>query len=279
MNEACMKIFSTLSSHVRFVTIALSSALVMIGMGLWLEFQPDPSLSSGSSAPSTSSLPNPVSALPSTPQAKPSALKFATIKPSPSVSPQTSPQPLPQAKVALAPVKSYFGHLSYQEDDPSRLETVGRFVRGTYERPESLDFEANQAFHQMAAVAKSEGVFLMPISGFRTISDQRELFEKQIERKGSPEAAARWSAPPGHSEHHTGYAIDIADERQSDTDLKIAFEETTAYRWLQANARNYGFEESFPQNNKQGVSYEPWHWRYIASPRASEIFSIAKSIS
>ena len=277
-----MRLFSALSKNIRFITIALSSALVVIGTGLWFEFQPDPSLSSVSSAPSTSSLPNPVSALPSTPQAKSSALKFATIKPSPSVLPQTpqsSPQPLPQAKVALTPVKSYFGHLPYQEDDPSRLETVGRFVRGTYERPESLDFEANQAFRQMAAAAKSEGVFLMPISGFRTIADQKELFEKQIERKGSPEAAARWSAPPGHSEHHTGYAIDIADEQQSDTDLKVAFEETSAYRWLQANARKYGFEKSFPQNNKQGVSYEPWHWRYIASPRAAEIFSTAKSIS
>jgi len=176
-------------------------------------------------------------------------------------------------------VKSYFGHLPYQEDDPSRLETVGRFVRGAYERSESLDSEANQAFRQMAAAAKSEDVFLMPISGFRTIADQKELFEKQIERKGSPEAAARWSAPPGHSEHHTGYAIDIADEHQADTDLKIVFEETSAYRWLQANAHNYGFEKSFPQNNKQGVSYEPWHWRYIASSRAAEIFSIARSIS
>jgi D-alanyl-D-alanine carboxypeptidase len=175
-------------------------------------------------------------------------------------------------------VKSYFGHLPYREDDPSRLESVGRFVRGTYERSESLDFEANQAFHQMATAAKSEGVYLMPISGFRTISDQKILFEKQIERKGSAEAAARWSAPPGHSEHHTGYAIDIADEQQPNTDLKLAFEQTSAYRWLQINADKYGFEKSFPQNNRQGVSYEPWHWRYIKSSRAAEVFAAAKNL-
>ena len=39
-----------------------------------------------------------------------------------------------------------------------------------------------------------------------------------------------------------------------------------------ANARRYGFEQSFPYGNKQGVSFEPWHWRYVGSERAGEVF-------
>jgi zinc D-Ala-D-Ala carboxypeptidase len=174
----------------------------------------------------------------------------------------------------IVKVKTYFGHLPYQEADPARLETVGRFVRGTYERPETLDVEATEAFRQMVAAAKLEGIELMPISGFRTIADQKELFEKQVERRGSVEAAAKWSAPPGHSEHHTGYAIDIGD-MQSDTDLKLSFQDTDAYRWLQTHAKQFGFEQSFPQNNQQGVSFEPWHWRYVKSARATAAKSLA----
>jgi LAS superfamily LD-carboxypeptidase LdcB len=55
------------------------------------------------------------------------------------------------------------------------------------------------------------------------------------------------------------------------------FESTSAYQWLARNAHNYGFELSFPQGNSQGVSFEPWHWRYVGSPRSSQIFAAARS--
>lgn len=116
----------------------------------------------------------------------------------------------------------------------------------------------------------------MPISGFRTIAEQKVLFARQIARRGSAEAAARLSAPPGHSEHHTGYAIDIADRQRPETDLKYSFQKTNAYRWLNANANQFGFERSFPPNNWQGVSDEPWHWRYVLSARAAQVFAFAK---
>ncbi len=34
----------------------------------------------------------------------------------------------------------------------------------------------------------------------------------------------------------------------------------------------FGFELSFPENNPQGVRYEPWHWRFVSSPEAQAIF-------
>ena len=98
--------------------------------------------------------------------------------------------------------------------------------------------------------AAQAGVQLMAISGFRSIADQKELFTKQIERKGSEAAAAQYSAPPGHSEHHTGYAVDIADINEPDTDIKLSFEYTAAYQWLVSNAAEYGFEESFPKKQR-----------------------------
>jgi zinc D-Ala-D-Ala carboxypeptidase len=263
-------------SRIQFLAIALGTAAVVAIFGTWIGMPPiaftSPPISPSPEAPRSLITPSPIPT--TTPSVLPPAPPVATIAPSPK--PRTPQPPVAPAPKALPLVKPYFGHLPYQEDEPDRLVDAGRFIRGTYERSEALDFEANDAFQTMMAAAKAEGVFLMPISGFRTIADQRILFEKQVERKGSEEAAAKWSAPPGYSEHHTGYAIDIGD-MNSDTDLKMTFQDTNVYRWLVVNASKFGFEQSFPYNNPQGVSFEPWHWRYVSSPRAEQIFAVARS--
>ena len=156
--------------------------------------------------------------------------------------------------------------------------SIGLFKRDTYEREERLQRDAASAFIQMQAAAAAEGIDLMPISGFRSRDNQAELFKRQTERQGSAEAAAELSAPAGYSEHHTGYAVDIGDAEFPDADLKYEFETTPAYLWLLTNAYGFGFEQSFPPYNAQGVSFEPWHWRYIQSEDAARIFEPAQTI-
>jgi len=41
---------------------------------------------------------------------------------------------------------------------------------------------------------------------------------------------------------------------------------------LEENAARYNFELSFPEENVQGISYEPWHWRYVGNQESLEIF-------
>jgi zinc D-Ala-D-Ala carboxypeptidase len=214
------------------------------------------------------------------PTAKPASITAAPVptianspapKPAPTIAPTTPPK-----IIARASVQSYFGHLPYDEAPPDRLVSIGKFERENYVREEALDREAAQAFQVMVDAARSQNVQLMGISGFRNIPDQQALFDKQIERRGSAEAASKLSAPPGHSEHHTGYALDITDASRTDVDLKVAFEETAAYQWLVANAQQFGFEQSFPRNNAQGVSYEPWHWRYVGTARSAQVFAAAR---
>ena len=233
----------------------------------------------------SSSRPSPVSQLkvvtsPLTPQVTPSPIVNQTMVPN------SSPieRPLDFSVQSTSPImaaraQTQYGHFPYAEAEMGRLVEVGRFVRDTYTRSESLDFEASQAFQRMRDAARAEGISMMPISGFRNISDQKDLFTRQTQRRGSEAEAARYSAPPGHSEHHTGYAIDITDERRSDVDLKVAFEETDVYRWLSNNASRFGFQESFPNNNLQGVSYEPWHWRFVESRNAQAVFAAARGAS
>jgi zinc D-Ala-D-Ala carboxypeptidase len=190
------------------------------------------------------------------------------ISPSPLIIPKSPPVIIQPNKPALSLPKQY-GHLPYQEAPLNTLKIVGKY----YDRFEKLHSEATIVFKEMQAKAKLDGIGIVPISGFRTVADQELLFKRQINRQqGSVEAAARLSAPAGYSEHHTGYAIDIGEESSPNTDLKLEFEYTAAYSWLKNKAESYRFILSFPKNNSQGVSFEPWHWRYVGSSRAAEIF-------
>jgi len=136
-----------------------------------------------------------------------------------------------------------------------------------------LKAEAQSAIAQMIAKAKVEGVQLGIISGFRTLADQDYLyFDLKAERGQSAKTRAEVSAPPGYSEHHTGYAVDFIDEGRSETHLDESFETTPAFKWLEKNAPYFNFEMSFPKGNTANVSYEPWHWRYVGNQESLELF-------
>lgn len=154
-----------------------------------------------------------------------------------------------------------FGHHPYKEAPLNQLRTISRASDG-YEI--KLRAAAAKSYLNMEAAAKADGIEFAVISGFRTIAEQQQLFfDISKQRNQTPAQRAKVSAPPGHSEHHTGYAIDIGDAAVPSANLSTSFEKTAAYQWLQSNAAKYGFEMSFPPNNPQGVMYEPWHWRFV----------------
>src|SRR4051812_35020812 len=79
-------------------------------------------------------------------------------------------------------------------------------------RPETV-----QAFNKMVADALKEGVKLKIIWAFRSRNLQIQQFEAAKVKHGA-RGAIRWLAPPGFSEHHTGWAIDIGDENDVQAD-------------------------------------------------------------
>ena len=137
---------------------------------------------------------------------------------------------------------------------------------------------AARAFASMRARASRDGVFLTPVSGFRDVDKQRALFfDGAADRGQSLQKRALVSAPPGFSEHHTGYALDISCPEVAD-DLVVAFERTESFAWLARNAHAYGFELSFGRDDASspGVSYEPWHWRWVGNAHSRETFARAR---
>lgn len=163
------------------------------------------------------------------------------------------------------------GHYAYKEAPISELQSI------VFDGRIKLRKNAAQKFQEMVADARAQGIILVPISGFRSVTEQQYLFFDIKAQRGQDAAErAQVSAPPGYSEHHTGYAVDIGDGRLPATNLSPAFENTGAFRWLKANAPRYSYEMSFPKNNPQGVSYEPWHWRFVGDRDSLETFYKAK---
>ena len=174
-------------------------------------------------------------------------------------------------------ISSKLGHFNYQEADKKDLITIASYAQGKYQRYEQLHKDAALALMQMIYAARDNGVWIVPVSGYRDIKKQQRLFQAQIRRKGSEKEAAKSSAPPGYSEHHTGYTIDLTDGKLINRDITSDFASSDAYQWLVGNAHRFGYELSFPKNNSQGVNYEPWHWRYIGSDTALRTFANARN--
>ena len=123
---------------------------------------------------------------------------------------------------------------------------------------------------------------LRAISCYRTVGHQRAVFCGGIglrQRDKDPADRARSVGPPGYSEHATGYAIDFGTRPSpSCVDLSACFAATPAGQWLIAHAPEYGFELSFPAGNAQGVTYEPWHWRWVGSSQTAPGATLARSV-
>lgn len=133
-------------------------------------------------------------------------------------------------------------------------------------RPETAD-----AFRRMSEAARAAGAGLRVIWAYRSLELQREQF-RQAQEKHGKRGGIRWLAPPGFSEHQTGWALDVGDERDPEADDNPLFERTAAFRWLSDHASRFYFELSFKPGNWQGVGYEPWHWRFVGNPDARQAF-------
>lgn len=166
------------------------------------------------------------------------------------------------------------GHFGYSEVAADELVEVGTY-RQT-KRIVQLHGAAAEALLRMIDAARQAAIELVPISGFRSVAYQEQLFARAIEKRGSEIEAAHWVAPAGYSEHHTGLAVDLGEGPEPEADVEAAFGDTVAYRWLMQHAAGFGFEMSFPANNPQGVGCEPWHWRFVGTAEAAGTFAAAK---
>ncbi|PTL79674.1 peptidoglycan-binding protein [Vitiosangium sp. GDMCC 1.1324] len=101
-----------------------------------------------------------------------------------------------------------------------------------------LRSDAAAAFNRMHAAARAAGINLTVNSAFRTMEQQRALYQAYLNGTGN------LAAKPGYSNHQGGIALDI----------NVGATSSATYRWLAANASRFGFARTVPS--------EPWHWEY-----------------
>ena len=274
-----MKQFNRLPSWLKFVVMTVLAACIVINAIALTEIVSSLHVRSDTYSQSPSSQ-APTAAVQNTRAATDTfATPRSPASATPSLETSIPANAEPTAEPATAPIADQtpkYGHFPYPEGEATSMALIASYSEGDIQRAETLHTDAAQALLEMVATARVEGIWLVPASGYRTIAQQRTLFSAQIAKKGSPEAAAIVSAPPGYSEHHTGYAIDLTDGTLPQTqDISDAFAETEAYQWLVANAGTFGFELSFPEDNEQGIAFEPWHWRYVGTAEAQALFRTA----
>lgn len=128
---------------------------------------------------------------------------------------------------------------------------------------------------EMFDAAREEGIYPIVREGYRTEAEQQAMFDEKVQayrsegysRARAERTAKEWVALPGTSEHQLGIAVDINADKE-----KCSNEEV--YAWLAENAHKYGFILRYPQGKVSitGISYEPWHYRYVGAEAAKEIY-------
>jgi D-alanyl-D-alanine carboxypeptidase len=144
-------------------------------------------------------------------------------------------------------------------EEPRALRYAGR---DRWRRALWLLAPTVSAWRTMRDAARGDGVVLEAISGWRSHAYQRGIFERKFARGLRLDEVLRVNAAPGHSEHHSGRAIDIGTP--GEPPAEESFESTAAFAWLRSNAAGFGFRLSYPRDNPHGITYEPWHWCWQA---------------
>lgn len=98
-----------------------------------------------------------------------------------------------------------------------------------------------RAYQRMERAARRDGIDLDIVSGFRTMAEQRDLYN----RYGPGRAAV-----PGYSNHQNGRALDLNVQTAPG---QISVGVGAVYNWLARNAGRFGFHR---------IDLEAWHWEY-----------------
>ena len=123
----------------------------------------------------------------------------------------------------------------------------------------TLNAAALSAVSDMFAAARGSvsGSFYVS-SGYRDYAEQQRLYDASADKS--------YVQPPGHSEHESGLAADIMVKGVSQAEMSA----TQDGQWLAKNSWRFGLILRYPEGKRDvtGISYEPWHFRYIGQPHA-----------
>lgn len=144
---------------------------------------------------------------------------------------------------------------------------------------EGLHPAALEAFKTMQDAAKTDGIDLEIVSGYRSYERQRSIWNRKYRQFTSEgmtglEAIQKiisYSTLPGTSRHHWGTEIDVTDgsiPKEGDILLAEKFHNSGPYEplrlWMETHASDFGFFLVYTNDpSRKGFAYEPWHYSYV----------------
>jgi D-alanyl-D-alanine carboxypeptidase len=148
--------------------------------------------------------------------------------------------------------------------EPKDLTRIKAFAPGRDDSARYMRKEAANQLNAMLAEVKAQGYEVVITTAYRAYWLQKAIFDSNVAKKGSVEAANKTSAKPGQSEHQTGLATDLTTPGL-DYQISDNFGETKGGIWITEHAKDYGFILRYPKGREDvtGYTYEPWHIRYV----------------
>jgi zinc D-Ala-D-Ala carboxypeptidase len=142
---------------------------------------------------------------------------------------------------------------------------------------EVLRREAAKHLGRLVQDAAADGEKLVVASAYRSYEQQQHSHKRLMSDLGAD--AGRLSAAPGHSQHQLGTTVDFTNAAAG-YKLGVPFARTSAHRWLDHHAWQYGFVLSYPRGKQKqtGYRWEPWHYRYVGVEDAKRIEDSGQSL-
>lgn len=113
---------------------------------------------------------------------------------------------------------------------------------------------------------------IIAVSGFRPRAEQEQIWNNSMKENGS-EFTHQFVAVPGHSEHETGLAIDLGENKPPIDFIRPSFPYRGICQRFREKAPQFGFIERYKRGMEPvtGISAEPWHFRYVGFPHSAVI--------
>jgi len=151
---------------------------------------------------------------------------------------------------------------------PEDLVSLSAWGVPTLDGQEMLRRAAARQLGRLVEDAAAMGEELVVASAYRSYAEQQASYNNWTAYYG--EGAGGVSAPPGHSQHQLGTAVDFTNA-EAGYQLWWPFGDTSASAWLVQNAPRYGYVLAYPGGSdtpSTGYSWEPWHYRFIGVANA-----------
>ena len=80
----------------------------------------------------------------------------------------------------------------------------------------------------------------------------------------------KYVAEPGHSEHESGLAVDLAQRGAPPDLIRPSFPDSGVCRSFRKKAPWFGFIQRYEEGKEAitGIACEPWHFRYVGFPHS-----------